>query len=251
MKNVSSFLPEWVKKLLRPVRYFLFYYGTKRFCPVCRHRSRKFLEFGIVPRADAVCTYCGALERHRFEWLFLKNKTDLFKKQQIKILHVAPEKCFEDILRTHFGNNYITADLQRPNAAVKMDITDIKYPDGTFDVILCSHVLEHVQDDRRAMKEFYRVLKQDGWAVLLVPITADRTFEDPSIVDPLERLKAFGQDDHVRRYGPDFIDRLREASFKVSIITVSDLFEDTDIALMGLTPATGDIYYCTKSLYFS
>jgi hypothetical protein len=141
MKNILSGLPEWIKKLLRPVRYYLFYYGAKRFCPVCRHMSRKFLEFRIVPRADAGCAYCGSLERHRFEWLFLKNKTDLFKRQQIKILHVAPENCFEDILRTHFGNNYITADLQRPSADVKMDITDIALmglTPATGDIYYCT-----------------------------------------------------------------------------------------------------------------
>src|SRR5262249_12426105 len=84
------------------------------------------------------------------------------------------------------------------------------------------HVLEHVPDDRRAMREFYRVLKPGGWAILLVPITVERTFEDPAVVDPAERLRLFGQEDHVRRYGPDYGDRLSEAGFAVSGVNVSE-----------------------------
>jgi SAM-dependent methyltransferase len=96
-----------------------------------------------------------------------------------------------------------------PRAMVRMDITDIQYPKDTFDVIYCSHVLEHVVDDRKAMREFHRVLRPDGWALLLVPITVEKTFEDPSVTDPEERLSVFGQEDHVRCYGPDYVERLR------------------------------------------
>ena len=129
---------------------------------------------------------------------------------------------------------------------VKMDITNIDYPDQSFDVIYCSNVLEHVQDDRKAMREFYRTLKSNGWAILLVPITVEETYEDPSIIEPKERLKVFGQEDHVRRYGPDFADRLREAGFSVEVTEVNDLVQNNEAVRMGLTPASGEIYYCTK-----
>jgi SAM-dependent methyltransferase len=190
--------------------------------------------------------FCGALERHRFMWKYLEKMTNLFEAKNISMLHIAPEKFLETKLRDRLGKNYITADLLNPRAMVKMDITDIQYPDEYFDVIYCSHVLEHVQDDKMAMREFYRVLKPDGWAILLVPITADKTFEDPSVVDPSERLKLFGQKDHVRRYGPDYIDRLREAGFKVKVTHVSDIFDTKDAVRLGLTRA-GGIYYCTKT----
>jgi SAM-dependent methyltransferase len=173
--------------------------------------------------------------------------SDLWDGRPKKVLHIAPERSFESIFRKRLGDGYITADLLDRRAMVKMDVTDIQYPNEFFDVIYCSHVLEHVQDDKRAMKEFYRVLKHDGWAILLVPITADRTFEDPSIVDPSERLRVFGQQDHVRRYGPDYIDRLRETGFRVRVSHVSDLFEKDDRVRMGLTAASGEIYYCTKT----
>jgi ubiquinone/menaquinone biosynthesis C-methylase UbiE len=129
---------------------------------------------------------------------------------------------------------------------VKMDITNIEYDNQSFDVIYCGHVLEHVQDDRRAMREFHRVLRRNGWAILLVPITAEETFEDPSIVDPKQRLEAFGQEDHVRRYGPDYIDRLCEAGFKVDVAKVEDLVDKDDAIRMGFNSASGEIYYCTK-----
>lgn len=162
------------------------------------------------------------------------------------MLHVAPEPCFESRFKERLGGAYLTADLFDPRAMVKMDITNIKYSNQSFDVIYCSHVLEHVVDDKLAMKEFYRVLKNEGWAVLLVPITSKKTFEDKSIVNPQERLDAFGQKDHVRRYGPDYIERLRDAGFTVEITKVSDLASSHDIITMGLTAASGEIYYCTK-----
>ena len=144
------------------------------------------------------------------------------------------------------GKDYITADLYDPQTTVKMDITDIPYPDAYFDVIYCSHVFEHVLDDKKAMREFHRVLKPFGWAILLVPITAEKTFEDPSITEPSERLRVFGQDDHVRRYGIDYADRLHECGFEVKVSYVSDLVEKDSAERMGLTPASGEIYYCTK-----
>ena len=111
------------------------------------------------------------------------------------------------------GEGYITADLLDPRVRVRMDITDIPYPNNFFDVIFCSHVLEHVPNDRRAMQEFSRVLKHEGWAVIMVPCFPERgkTFEDPSVTDPAERLRLFWQEDHVRLYGNDFVERL-EAS---------------------------------------
>ena len=162
------------------------------------------------------------------------------------MLHVAPERPLEVRLRDELGEGYLTADLLDRRAMVQMDITDIQYPDQTFDVIYCSHVLEHVPDDKKAMREFHRVLKNDGWAILLVPITSDSTYEDASITSAEDRLQAFGQDDHVRRYGPDYADRLREAGFQVKISKPADVASSEEIARMGLTDAGGEIYYCTK-----
>lgn len=199
-----------------------------------------------MPRKDARCLRCGALERDRFTWLYVSQKTNLCDRSPKKMLHVAPEPCLEAKFKQYLDGNYVTGDLLDPKAMVKIDITDIDFPPESFDVIYCSHVLEHVSDDRKAMREFHRILKNNGWAILNVPITAEQTYEDPSITDPKERLRAFGQVDHVRRYGPDYVDRLRQAGFKVEIIMVDDLVKSDEAIRMGLTPAAGEIYYCTK-----
>lgn len=249
MRILLSKLPERAKAPLRRIRNViraLPYHGNARYCPVCGKSSSQFRPFGIVPREDAQCVHCSALERHRLVWLFFQNKSDLFDGKAKTMLHVAPESCFESMLKARLGNNYLTADLLNPLAMVKMDICDIQYPNNTFDVIYCSHVLEHVPDDKKAMREFYRVLKTNGWAILNVPIISEKTFEDSSIVDPKERLRVFGQEDHVRSYGPDYVDRLRDSGFAVEIIKVSDLAGDDESVRMGLTPASGEIYYCTK-----
>lgn len=249
VRSVASRLPEWVKKPLlrsRQVARAVPYYGRGRLCPVCGRSSRRFRPFGLARRADAQCVHCGALERHRLLWLFLQAKTDLFDGRPKRMLHVAPEPCLQPRLAKRLGGGYLTADLFDPRAMVKMDIMEIQYPDQSFDVIYCSHVLEHVPDDRRAMRELCRVLKAGGWAILLVPITSGTTFEDASIVDPAERLKAFGQEDHVRRYGTDYVDRLRDAGFSVAVTEVGDLADRGAAERMGLAPASGNIYFCTK-----
>jgi SAM-dependent methyltransferase len=239
MRTVISKLPEWAKKPLRRIRYYgrsIPSHGKGRFCPVCGKSSRRFAQFGFVPREEAQCVYCGALERHRLLWLFVTKKTDIFGCTSKKMLHVAAEPCLESNFRQRIGQNYLTADLFKP-AMVKMDVTDIQYANESFDAIICSHVLEYIQDDRRAMREFYRVLKNDGWAILLVPITSDKTLEGPSIAEPDER----------RRYGQtDYVDRLRKAGFSVDVTKVSDLVDGEEAVEMGLTPHSGEIYYCTK-----
>lgn len=249
VRRLLSSLPEAVKAPIRRARDWfaaLPYRGTGRWCPVCRKSARAFREYGDPPRRDAICPHCGSVERHRLAWLFFEQRTDLFDRRPKRMLHVAPELCFQRRLRTRIGRGYLSADLESPRAAVRMDVMDIQYPDESFDVILCSHVLEHVSDDRRAMRELHRVLKLDGWAVLLVPITAESTFEDPAITDPAERMRLFGQEDHVRRYGPDYVDRLREAGFEVAVTTVQDLATPDEAERMGLTAAAGEIFCCTR-----
>jgi SAM-dependent methyltransferase len=249
MGAIAARLPDWAGAPLKRLKDSVAaipYYGTGRFCPVCGRSSRRFRPFGVVRREDAQCPHCGSLERHRLLWLYVSGRTDLFDGRPKKVLHVAPEPCFRRRFRQRIGDGYITADLFDATAMVKMDIMDINYPDQSFDVIYCSHVLEHVRDDRKAMREFHRVLRNTGWAILLVPITAARTLEDPAITTPEGRLRAFGQSDHLRRYGPDYADRLREAGFRVTVVGSTDLVPNDDIVRMGLTPVSGEIYLCTK-----
>lgn len=134
------------------------------------------------------------------------------------MLHVAPELCFMDRFEELENLEYITADIESPLAKVKMDIHEIPFEENSIDIIFCNHVLEHVDDDIRALNEMKRVLKPGGWAILQVPFfypLPKTTYEDKSITSPSEREKAFGQDDHVRMYGEDYAERLASVGFKV------------------------------------
>lgn len=231
---------------LGPAVGSLSYFGLGRLCPICGCSSPRFRPFGRTPREDAQCLHCGSLERDRLAWLFIRARTTLFGPAPKTMLHVAAESCLAERFRAHLGDGYLSADLRDDRAMVRMDITDIAYPDASFDVVYCSHVLEHVTDDRRAMRELHRVLRPGGWAILLVPVIGDRTFEDPRITDPQDRLAAYGQEDHVRRYGPDVVDRFRAAGFTVQVTRVADLVEADAAVTLGLTPATGEIFCCTR-----
>ena len=234
-----------IKNALRIMRQYKFK-GKAKYCPVCNNYVSHFLPFGVVQRFDAQCPVCFSLERDRLVWLFLKEWTNLFDDQEKKMLHVAPEREFKRLLEKEKSIDYLSADLYAPNVMVSMDIMNIEYPENTFDVIYCSHVFEHVSDDQKAMREFQRVLNPDGWAVLQVPITADRTFEDPSIVDPEERLRLFGQVDHVRRYGHDYENRLAKSGFYVERVPVTLICDSVNISLMGIDKSEF-IYFCTKT----
>lgn len=184
-------------------------------CPVCQSQFKRFLPYGRIARENALCPNCLALERHRLMWLFLKEKTDFFTGK-LKVLHVAPENCFIDRFEALPNLDYVTADIESPLAKVKMDIHSIPFPDNSFDVIFCNHVLEHVDDDMLACSEFNRVLKSDGWGILQSPVySLDKTIEDKTITDPAEREKLFGQRDHVRKFGKDYAERLRESGLQI------------------------------------
>lgn len=214
----------------------IFYRGNNVSCPICESHYRSFLPYGrINPRPNALCPSCLSLERHRLIWLYLQTKTSFFKTQ-LDVLHIAPEPCFMKRFETQHGERYITADLESPLAKVKMDIHEIPFPENHFDVVLCNHVLEHVQNDIQAMSEIKRVLKPGGWAILQVPFFSpvpEVTIEDPTITHPREREIAFGQDDHVRKFGRDYAQRIERAGLKA----VADDFAKSQPEKFGLQKA--------------
>lgn len=221
MKKVISLLIRYVpRKYLQRMTNVgmrllgVFYSGNKVTCPVCQKSYRKFLPYGRVNvRQNALCPGCLSLERHRLIWLYLKERTNFFTEKS-DVLHIAPEACFIQRFEKLHGDRYITADIESPLAKVKMDIHQIPFEENTFDFVLCNHVLEHVDDDIKAMREINRVLKPGGLAILQIPFfhpIQEKTFEDHSITDPVQREKIFGQRDHVRKYGSDYPLRITEA----------------------------------------
>jgi len=195
----------------------LLFKGNNVECPVCGQHFRKFLPYGVHQKREGVlCPKCLSLERHRLMWLFLKRETDFFAAPK-KVLHVAPEQCFLERFKKAKNLQYTTADIESPIADVKMDIQKMPFENEIFDVIICNHVLEHVEDDHKAMSEIFRVLKTGGFAILQVPIDFSRsvTYEDSTITSPQEREKHFWQKDHLRLYAPDFIERLQAVGFQL------------------------------------
>jgi hypothetical protein len=214
------------------------------YCPVCESHIHGFEDFGYDK--NTWCPVCASMQRHRLVWLFFLRKSNLFDRNPKRMLHVAPEVALQPRLACIPNLDYLTADLQDPKCMVKMDVTDIQYPDNTFDVVYCSHVLEHVPDDRKAIRELARVLKPEGWAVFMVPLSEEQTIEDLWVTSPSEREKLFGQYDHVRQYGPDFKDRLEEEGFKVTVLKPSQIAPEDGVR-MGL-PMRDSVFFCTKNV---
>jgi SAM-dependent methyltransferase len=198
-------------------------------CPCCAGRFRSFSGSG----GNARCPRCWSLARHRTLYLYLRDNGLL--RPSLRLLHIAPE---EGIYRHLRGNEeYVPADLFPGTRSVaQFSVEKIPHPDDSFDVVLCSHVLEHVPDDAGAMREFRRILAPAGRAVLQHPIklTLAHTFEDDAITSPEERERAYGQHDHLRLYGRDFGDRLRSVGFDVEVIRYSDELSYRDRRRFGL-----------------
>lgn len=238
----------WIKEGMR--KAFL---GGKFYCPCCESHIVGFLPFGLKLRLNARCPVCSSLERHRLIWLFLKNRKRILERKG-RLLHVAPESIFFRMFGQANGIEYVPVakfgdgiDDKYPEGTMNVDITDSKFPDNYFDYIICNHVLEHIPDDSAAMRELYRILKPGGWAILQVPLDNQllKTVEDPSIVDPAERERLFGQKDHVRIYGRDYPKRLESAGFGLQIESIRDEYSFEDLFLMGVN-ADEEIYCCHK-----
>jgi len=235
-RKVLLSFPDQLKKV--------FFYGKTYYCPVCESHLSKFEPFYSINQAW--CPVCGSMMWHRMAWLFLQRRTNLFDEMPKKMLHIAPEVAFESRLKRIANLDYLTADLLNPRVMLKMDVTNIPFPSHSFDAIFCSHVMEHIPDDRKALGEFFRVLTSSGWAVFVVPIRMNKlTDEDPKVTDPKKREKRFGQHDHVRFYGRDFEDRLKQAGFHVTIVQADDVIEANELEYMGIKKKEV-LFYCQK-----
>jgi hypothetical protein len=217
--------------------------GTHRYCTVCDTSLRRFLPFG--PIEDEWCPVCASMSRHRLLWHALR-RTDLFDGARRRVLHLAPEPGLERELRRHDTLAYTTADLSDPHVDDRVDITDMPYGDSEFDMVVCSHVLEHVPDDRAAMREIARVLRPGGTAVVMVPFHDDEvTDEDPDLTDAGEREARFGQHDHVRYYGRDIVGRLEAAGLGVHAVRADDLLSPAQLTREAVS-AGETVFMCTS-----
>ena len=226
----------------------LFYGGNRFEDPIDGRTYRKMLPYGALNmRENALAPSSLSLERHRLMWLYLKERTNFFTADQLRMLHVAPEQCFLKRFRNQKNLEYITGDLISPIADVKMDLHDIPFEDNTFDVVMCNHVLEHVSDYNRCMRELFRVMKPGGWGIFQVPVDYDReeTYEDPSITSEEDRLKHYWQKDHLRLFGRDYEKHLHNAGFRVTPDNYNQELPE-ELRKRYALPGFELMYYCEK-----
>jgi SAM-dependent methyltransferase len=218
--------------------------GDAVVCPVCGHSFSAFKDAANRPRA--LCWRCGSAERHRALWLYLEGHPALLAGAR-SLLHFAPEWCLEQRLRRVPDLRYVTTDLDPGKGELQLDITCLALEDGAFDAILCSHVLEHVEDDAAAIRELYRVVAPGGWVIVMVPISQslNHTMEDPLIHTPEQRLAAYWQHDHVRLYAPDIADRLAVPGFDVAVTRPAVELGPAAAARYGLLEAD-EIFVCRR-----
>jgi hypothetical protein len=216
--------------------------GQNHFCPICETPLNRFLN--LHRPYHRWCPICRSLQRHRLVYLFLKRYRVV--KPHSRVLHFAPEPAIRQHFLQYPHLRYVTTDVDVAGLGIDVcaDITKLPFSDHTFDLILCMHVLEHVADDRQAMRELHRVLHPAGLALIMVPITVTTTVEDPTITDPVLRERLFGQFDHVRRYGNDVVLRLAAAGFTVKPVRTDDIVSNqAEIDYMGL-PVGETLFVC-------
>ena len=206
----------------RLYRDVLLAYPRRRSCNICGWIGRRFLAY---THPGVLCPQCGSQVRHR---LIAEALRSLPIGRDVplhggRILHVSPEYCLGLLLRPS-ARRYVRADLHARDCDVLQDVTCVPFCDGSFDAVIASDVLEHVEADRAALAEFHRVLRKGGSAILTVPQSdsAHETLEDPSVSTAALRAKLYGQPDHVRNYGADFADRVAAAGFRVTCVSVAD-----------------------------
>lgn len=208
--------------------------GNQVYCLYCKKTFGKFMHEGVKSPAflkykvagggykkNVQCPNCFSVDRSRLLYLFFQLRTDVYKKKT-SILHISPNKEIARVLKGDTITQVVGSiepEMYQEFNARYLDVQKLDIPDASQDVVICCHVIEHVDNDDEAMREIYRVLKPGGFAVLQVPLALnlDKTIEDKTLATDKERKLKFGQVDHVRLYGLDYLDKLRAAGFRVDL----------------------------------
>jgi SAM-dependent methyltransferase len=228
----------------------VFYRGNTYSCNCCGKSFRKFKPKGtaLATRDNAECPYCGSLERVRNLLFYVQNETGLLT-DRLRLLHFAPEWALLPVFKKAENLDYVTADINPNLADNKVDIMNIPFPDESFDCIICAHVLGHVPDEKKAIKELFRVLKPDGVALVLTLIRPDRpeTFETGDADTPEKRLRYYSEPDLLRLHGADFDQRLKQGGFHVEVIDYPSRLGDGTRKKYALGDGRRElIFRCTK-----
>ena len=266
--SVKKYLPPGPARLFKRLYLTIrgiYYRGNRYTCPICGHSFRKMLPGGFdLPvirekqivgagrRENDICPYCQSTDRDRLLFLFLQRETDFFNTPNL-VLHIAPEPALYRVFSKAKNLDYHPATkysegFYYSSKVETADLLDLHFDESTFDWVICNHVLEHIPNDRKAMTEIYRVLKPKGKAILQVPISfkLETTFEDEKITSKADREKFFGQFDHVRIYGADYVQRLKSAGFTVHLIRQGKDFSSVGKLEKYAVNPEEVIFFCEK-----
>ncbi|MCI9381683.1 MAG: class I SAM-dependent methyltransferase [Dorea sp.] len=193
------------------------------------------------------CTVCGSYDRARFVYDIMKSFTDIFSGDVGRILHFAPESVIADKLKKIYGAQYVSADIMDGRADVVADITKLQFNNDQFDYIICNHVMEHVYEEEKAFSEIRRCLKPEGVFIFSTPICwLQKTYEDDNVTTSSDRIKYYSQEDHVRLYGNDIVDRIEKFGFDVKLLHCSEIKSEDEIKKFGLLKEDS-VLLCKKS----
>lgn len=197
---------------------FWFYKGKKYECTICNRKLRRFI---LLDNDEKLCPYCGSLPRNRRLCLLLKSE---FLREHLHVLHFSPSKSLFRLLSSYPGIIYDSTDISGNFMAHEhLDITRIDKPDSNYDLIICYHILEHVEKDKEAMSELYRILKPGGICMIQTPFKKGSVYENSAIKNPNDRKIHFGQEDHVRIYSVNGLKyRLEQIGFVVKVTHFSE-----------------------------
>lgn len=224
-------------------------------CVVCERSVWRFMPYRSGPRGTPLlmgalamigsnreqfaCPRCNSHDRERHLFLYMRASRLCEEFREKAILHFAPEKNLPTLLSSCHPSRYVRADLYPSNTDIqRVDMTSMAFDRGSFDVVIANHVLEHVPDADRALREIFRVLRPGGIAILQTPYSDKllRTWEDAGIDTDEARLQAYGQEDHMRLFGKDIFDRIASAGFNNHLSQHADLLPDVDTKKSGVNP---------------
>jgi len=255
ISQIKNILPNSIARNLKQFYLWIrgiIYHGSKYKCNVCKRDFRKMLNGGfdlpVIKEKQIVgagirqhiCPFCLSTDRDRLVELFLDHSYKI-EKQKIKLLHIAPEPALFRRLNKLKNIDYIPATkyqegIYYPKDITLVDLTDMHFNDGEFDLIICNHVLEHIEDDKLAFSEILRVLRSGGTAILQVPYSnlLEQTYENSSMTTVSQRKEHFGQFDHVRLYGTDYPQKLKDIGFYVNLFDPNLVLEAEEISKLSL-----------------
>lgn len=237
IKKIRPYLPKIVNDSINKILQIfkvIYYKGNNFICPICEFRASMFLSYGfnndaikknqiigMGHRENALCPKCNSKDRERLVYLFL---IELIKKKIInyssKVIHFSPEQSLEKNFFEENFSNYLTADITSKKVDLNLDLQNFKFEEKNFDLVICNHVLEHIDNDIVAIQNIFSILKEGGIAILQVPFSRmiKRDFKIKNVNSNKDRLKIYGQEDHVRIYSEkEYMEKLKKVGFKLVI----------------------------------